>query len=189
MDARNFCKAFLGHVGFRASRFHVLAEPIMQVQDEGGRRQRAERGAGLQPLTIELAEYVVVLTSLNPKDVPAVQVLALYRGRWQIELVFKRLKSLLGVGDLAKYDPDSAKAWLQPKLLTALLLERLEREAFFFSPGDTRSGERSRWREFREVRVASCRRWPRRCPSNNSCSRGERSDPNCASVPAAAHTR
>src|ERR1022692_668458 len=95
---------------------------------------RRERGQGLQPQTLELAEHVVVLTSLPPQAVPAGQVLGLYRGRWQIELVFKRLKSLLGVGELAKYDPDSAKAWLQAKLLTALLLERLEREAFFFSP-------------------------------------------------------
>lgn len=95
---------------------------------------RKERGEGLQPQTLELAEYVVVLTSLRPPMMPAAQVLALYRGRWQIELVFKRLKSLLGVGELAKYDPDSAKAWLQAKLLTALLMERLEREAFFFSP-------------------------------------------------------
>ena len=76
----------------------------------------------------------MVLTSLDPKVVPAPQVLSLYRGRWQIELVFKRLKSLLGVAELAKYDPDSARAWLQAKLLTALLLERLEREAFSFSP-------------------------------------------------------
>ena len=38
------------------------------------------------------------------------------------------------VAELAKYDQDSARAWLQAKLLTALLLERLEREAFFFSP-------------------------------------------------------
>ena len=95
---------------------------------------RKERGEGLQPQTLELAEYVVVLTSLSPQGVSALQVLTLYRGRWQIELVFKRLKSLLGVGELAKYDPDSAKAWLQAKLLTALLMERLEREAFLFSP-------------------------------------------------------
>lgn len=95
---------------------------------------RKERGDGLQPQTLELAEYVVVLTSLSPEQLSALQALSLYRGRWQIELVFKRLKSLLGVGELAKYDPDSAKAWLQAKLLTALLMERLEREAFFFSP-------------------------------------------------------
>ena len=95
---------------------------------------RKERGKEIQPQTLELAEYVVVLTSLNPQEVPALQVLGLYRGRWQIELVFKRLKSLLGIGELAKYDADSAKAWLQAKLLTALLMERLEREAFLFSP-------------------------------------------------------
>ena len=95
---------------------------------------RRERGQSLQPPTLELAEYVVVLTSLTPEEMAAQPVLALYRGRWQIELVFKRLKSLLGVGQLAKYDPESSKAWLQGKLLTALLLERLEREAFLFSP-------------------------------------------------------
>ena len=69
---------------------------------------RKERGPGIQPQTLELAEYVVVLTSLSPGAATATQVLALYRGRWQIELVFKRLKSLLGVGELAKYAPDSA---------------------------------------------------------------------------------
>ncbi len=112
-----------------------------------------ERGAGLQPQTLEMAESkILVLTSLDPQLTSAVQVLGLYRGRWQIELVFKRLKSLLGVGELAKYDPASAKAWLQAKLLTALLLERLEREAFLFPLGATRWRQRSRWREFREVR-------------------------------------
>lgn len=95
---------------------------------------RMERGPGIQPETLELAEYVLVLTSLTPNQANATQVLALYRGRWQIELVFKRLKSLLFVGELAKYDPDSARAWLQAKLLTALLLERMEREVFLFSP-------------------------------------------------------
>jgi len=95
---------------------------------------RRERGTGLQPETLELAEYVVVLSSLAPDTLSACQALGLYRGRWQIELVFKTLKGLLGVGDLAKYDPDSARAWMQAKLLTALLIERLEREAGFISP-------------------------------------------------------
>ena len=95
---------------------------------------RKEHGAGVQAQPLELGEYVVVLPSLRPAAVPAPAVLGLYRGRWQIELVFKRLKSLLGVGELAKYDDASAKAWLQAKLLTALLMERLEREAFLFSP-------------------------------------------------------
>ena len=138
---------------------------------------RKERGAGVQPQTPELAEYVVALTSLNPATVAALRVLFLYRGRWQIELVFKRLKSLLGVGELAKYDPDSARAWLQAKLLTALLLER---EAFLFSPGDTRCWERPRWREFREVRDSFLPAVPRPCHSNNCCAKAKQSDRSCA---------
>jgi hypothetical protein len=95
---------------------------------------RKERGESIQPQTLEMAEYVMVLTSLNPQDLSATQALGLYRGRWQIELVFKVLKSLLSIGDLAKYDPDSARAWMQAKLLTALIIQRLEREARFVSP-------------------------------------------------------
>lgn len=116
-----------------AMRLHAVRKSAAATQ-HAKEELRRERGAGLQPQTLELAEYVVVLTSLPSQAASATQVLGLYRGRWQIELVFKRLKSLLGVGELAKYDPDSAKAWLQAKLLTALLLERLEREAFLFSP-------------------------------------------------------
>lgn len=95
---------------------------------------KRERGQTLQPETLELAEYVVVLTSLSPRELSAKQALGLYRGRWQIELIFKVLKSLLGIGELAKYDPDSGRAWMQAKLMTALLIERLEREARFLSP-------------------------------------------------------
>ena len=97
-------------------------------------RLRAEHGPKVRPQTLEWAEYVLVLSSLSPQQLSTRQVLECYRGRWQIELVFKRLKSLLGLGDLAKYDPTSAQAWLQAKLLSALLLTRLEQMAGFFSP-------------------------------------------------------
>ena len=42
-----------------------------------------------------------------------------YRLRWQVELVFKRFKSLAQLGHVPKYDDDSAKAWLYGKLFVA----------------------------------------------------------------------
>ena len=57
--------------------------------------------------SLELAEYVMVLTSLPPEFTRS-QVLHLYRCRWQVELAFKRLKSLLS--------PD-----MSPRPMTALL--------------------------------------------------------------------
>jgi hypothetical protein len=61
-------------------------------------------------------------------------VLEWYRSRWQIELVFKRLKSLAGLGHLHKYDAASARAWLYGKLLIALLCQKLARLGRDISP-------------------------------------------------------
>jgi hypothetical protein len=54
-------------------------------------------------LSLELAEYFILWTSL--KKLRAAEVLELYRLRWQIELVFKRMKSIFGLGHLPKKDP------------------------------------------------------------------------------------
>jgi len=90
-------------------------------------------GRQASPQSLELAEYVLVLTSLPPEFTSS-QILQLYRCRWQIELAFKRLKSLMGAGHVPKIDDQSARAWMQAKILTALLLERLLLEAKIFSP-------------------------------------------------------
>jgi len=75
-----------------------------------------------------------LFTTVDPKELSAEEVLELYRVRWQIELRFKHLKSLLGLGCLPKYDAQSCRAWIQAKLLCGLLIERLMREAKFFFP-------------------------------------------------------
>ena len=50
------------------------------------------------------------------------------------EQTFKRLKSLLQLGHLKKFDKDGARAWLQGKLLVACLIEKLILTAERFSP-------------------------------------------------------
>jgi hypothetical protein len=96
-------------------------------------RKALTNGQQASAQSLELAEYVVVVTSLPP-EFSASKVLELYRCRWQIELTFKRLKSLLGAGHVPKSDDQSARAWMQAKILTALLVERLLLEAKIFSP-------------------------------------------------------
>jgi hypothetical protein len=86
------------------------------------------------PDTLEFAGYVMVLTTLRRTDADTHEVLDLYRARWQIELCFKRLKSLLRLGHVPKRSDTSARAWIQGKLLAVLLIERLIEEARLFSP-------------------------------------------------------
>lgn len=98
-------------------------------------RRRAQRsGVEPKPETLEYANYVMVFTTLSKRELKAAEVLEWYRLRWQIELVFKRLKSLLRVGHVPKYDDRSSKAWLYGKLLTALLAEKVIRVGRAFSP-------------------------------------------------------
>jgi hypothetical protein len=96
-------------------------------------RQARKQGTEPKPETLELSEYVFVLTSLGP-EVSTALVLQLYRARWQVELAFKRMKSLFDAGHVPKYDSQSAQAWLHAKLLAVLLMERLGEEARLFSP-------------------------------------------------------
>ena len=59
------------------------------------------------------------------EEEPVVPAPLWYRLHWQVELVFKRFKSLAQLEGLPKYDDDSAKAWLYGKLFVALLVEKL----------------------------------------------------------------
>jgi hypothetical protein len=101
-------------------------------------RRRLQRKASRhqQPLSRaawQAAQYFAVWTTL-PRTFAAAAVLELYRLRWQIELAFKRLKSILSLGHLPKKDPASARAWLHGKLLVSLLVERMVAAAESFSP-------------------------------------------------------
>ena len=88
----------------------------------------------LRPETLEAAEYVYVLATVARNVIDTAAVLDLYRARWQVELCFKRLKSLLQLGHVPKRTDASARAWIEGKLLTVLLIERLLHEARLFSP-------------------------------------------------------
>ena len=97
-------------------------------------RRASRRQAEVRPQTLELAEYIFVLVSLPIEALSVEEALDLYRARWQIELCFKRLKSLFALGHVPKRSDASARAWIEGKLLTALLIERLIDEAKLFSP-------------------------------------------------------
>jgi hypothetical protein len=96
-------------------------------------RESTRKGHQIQPQTLEAAGYTFVFTTLGA-EVEAACILEMYRGRWQIEIAFKRLKSLMQLGHLKKTDPAGAQAWLQGKLLVSLLVEALVAAAERFSP-------------------------------------------------------
>jgi len=103
-------------------------EAIKKARNERKRKQQK-----VYEDTLEFHKYIILTTNL-PETINANRILELYRLRWQIELSFKRLKSIFGLGHLPKKDEIAAMAWLQGKLFVALLAQIMIDESQFFSP-------------------------------------------------------
>jgi hypothetical protein len=101
---------------------------VVEIEREARRKNTAK----VRQQTLEAAGYVIVLTTLQEHSAHA--IMELYRRRWQVELAFKRLKSLVQLAHLKKKDAQGAKAWLQGKLLVATLIETLIQTAERVSP-------------------------------------------------------
>lgn len=75
-------------------------------------------------------EGVWLLTNLPGSALKASEVRALYSRRWQIELYFKRLKSLLDLDGLATRAGPTARSWIWIKLILATLAVLIGHERF-----------------------------------------------------------
>ena len=95
-------------------------------------RKASKKQMITKPGTLEFAKYVIVFTTRSSGS--TADVLRSYRMRWQIELVFKRLKSLAQLGHVPKHDDRSSRAWLYGKLLVTLLAQKLIRIGRDISP-------------------------------------------------------
>jgi transposase len=91
-------------------------------------RRRARARAALS------AQYLMLMTTLDAQTMPATQVLSQYRLRWQVEIAFKRLKSLAGLDDVQAKEARLAKAAIWAKLILAILTETLLGHVLALSP-------------------------------------------------------
>jgi DDE family transposase len=107
-----------------------------------------KRGKKLDPRTLEAAKYVMLVTSLPPDIFPASDVLAIYRFRWQIELAFKRMKSIAGLDELAAKKPELAQAWIYARLIAFLVAERNAGEVPESPPSEARIKRQCRAKPF-----------------------------------------
>jgi len=101
----------------------VIAAEHKRLRQQASRKQHA-----LDPRSLIAAEYLILATSLPEGEFAATEVLAVYRLRWQIELAFKRLKSLLHLGKLRTKTEAGTRCWLYAHLIVALLGDDLSQD-------------------------------------------------------------
>src|SRR4029077_14042064 len=130
-------------VTFRAPDGQVIAarvvairksEPAASAARKRLLQERSKKGRKVDLRTLQFASYIFVLTNLPADDLSAESVLELYRFRWQIEMKFKTLKSLLHLDDLPVRTDAALKVYVLAKMLVALLIDALTERAESFSP-------------------------------------------------------
>lgn len=84
--------------------------------------------------TLEYAGYTCLITNAPP-ELSCGSVLDLFRFRWQVEMRFKDLKSVLHLGNVPTRSPELLEVYVLAKLLVALVIENLAAAEFFFPWG------------------------------------------------------
>lgn len=109
---------------------HACRLPPEQAEQARRRVWASAQKKGRSPpqRTLVLADWVLVFTNLPPTLLPTATVAALYRVRWQVELVIKKMKSLLAIDQLrAREHSALAALYLHGKLLYTWVLEKRAR--------------------------------------------------------------
>ncbi len=87
------------------------------------KRRASKRQQRLKPETLEAAEYLFLFTTL--KEEKAESLLDLYRMRWQIELAFKRFKTIQGLDEMQVRKESLCRAHILTHCLAMILVEEL----------------------------------------------------------------
>ena len=109
---------------------HAVRLPPEQAAGARCRVRAAARKKGRTPQakTLQMAEWILVLTTISPEILSTPAIAALYRVRWQVELAIKRLKSVLDIDRLrAREDSQLSELYLHGKLLYAWVIEKRAR--------------------------------------------------------------
>lgn len=121
------------HLPLRLIILRFAPEETAKIHKRLRRRAQRDRKT-LDPRTVVAAEFLILATSLPAALYPADEVLAVYRLRWQIELAFKRLKSLLHIDRLPTRTRAASQSWLYAHLILAMLCDELSQDFLAVSP-------------------------------------------------------
>jgi hypothetical protein len=103
-------------------------------QKAAAARERAQKEGSCDEDALDASEFVVIFTTIVT-ELSAAQLLDLYRARWQVELEFKRAKSIGDLDRLPNFLPETIYTWICAKLLLQLVAKRIASPAVAFPPG------------------------------------------------------
>ncbi len=122
-------------------RVRLIAHKLPADKVAAARKRKAQKAKKakrkLTPTSVALAGWLVLITSLDASW-PAPEVLRVYQARWQIELVFKRIKQLLRLARLRCQNRAAVEATVRAIVLAWALQEQVASEVRALLPSGAR---------------------------------------------------
>jgi Transposase DDE domain len=99
-------------------------DPAAAQRARRRRRRKAQKaGRTITAPTLAVAGWLLLITTLAAATWSAADVLYVYRARWQVELVFKKMKQLLRLNQIRSKHPASVEATVRALLVAWALHE------------------------------------------------------------------
>lgn len=91
-------------------------------QRQGLRESMRKQGRTPSDKAMELAGWLLLLTNAPESKLPSTMMSYLYRVRWQVELIFRQMKSVLRIDQSESEDPDRVQCEIWGRLTCAVLM-------------------------------------------------------------------
>lgn len=112
----------------RVVAFRLPKDLSQKAQQRKAQQLRAKRGRRFNRELVWWAGWVVLVTTLPVKQWPDEVIVRIYRARWQIELVFKRIKSGMQWHRVNQQEWERVKTEVHVKLIVWLLQEQQQQQ-------------------------------------------------------------
>jgi len=106
-----------------------VSKQVAQERRRRLKKQARKKGRTVSKRHLTLCDWTLLITNVPEKWLPLEMVRALYTLRWQIELLFKQLKSILCVHQSNTANEHRLRCELYGKLITAVLVHRIHAAA------------------------------------------------------------
>lgn len=119
-------RLFLGTPGHRTGALRLVAFRLSEAsagrQRQGLRESMRTKGHTPSAKALELAGWLLLLTNAPPEKLPSAMMAYVYRMRWQVELIFRQIKTTLRLDQSQSDNPSRVQCEIWARLTSAVLL-------------------------------------------------------------------
>lgn len=102
-----------------------VSEQVAAKRRRRLKKEARKKGRNVSQRHLSLCDWTLMVTNVPEMLLPSEMVYALYRLRWQIELIFKQLKSILCIHQSVTSKENRLRCEIYGKLIMAVLLHRI----------------------------------------------------------------